>query len=53
MLNGLKKILGLQKCFICHNKAEQPRYYLNDAGEKVPVCYKCVSYAERRALRKP
>ncbi|MBP1968396.1 hypothetical protein J2Z83_000488 [Virgibacillus natechei] len=52
MANWLKRILGMEKCYICNNKAVKPRMYINDEGEKVPVCFKCVTYAERRAMKK-
>jgi len=40
------------KCYICGTKAVEPRNYVNDAGKPVKVCFKCVDYAERRAMRK-
>ncbi|GGM41827.1 hypothetical protein GCM10011351_29920 [Paraliobacillus quinghaiensis] len=49
----LKKLFGSKNCYVCGQKASQPQKYLDDKGKIVYVCYKCVPYAERRALRKP
>lgn len=52
-MNGFfRRLFGLDKCMICKKKPIRPHYYLNDAGDRQPVCYKCVTYAERRAYRK-
>ncbi|GIQ68270.1 hypothetical protein XYCOK13_10940 [Xylanibacillus composti] len=40
------------KCHICGQKAVEPRNYFSNDGKPVKVCFKCVDYAERRALRK-
>ncbi|WP_198663124.1 MULTISPECIES: hypothetical protein [Paraliobacillus] len=52
-MNWLKGLFAPKRCYICGQKASQPQTYLDDQGKKVQVCYKCVPYAERRALRKP
>jgi hypothetical protein len=44
-------LFGSKKCAICQQKAEEPRKYFDDKGKPIVVCYKCVSYAERRAFR--
>ncbi len=40
------------KCYICKSAAKAPRQYLDDRGQRIVVCQKCMSYAERRAYRK-
>ncbi|MBM7573483.1 hypothetical protein JOC48_004047 [Aquibacillus albus] len=45
-------LFGRKKCYICKGKAERAQTYENDNGEKILVCYKCVTYAERRAFKK-
>ncbi|WP_226037063.1 hypothetical protein [Aquibacillus saliphilus] len=52
MFDSLKKLFSPKKCHICHEKAVKPEPYIDDQGNNVVVCYKCVPYAERRALRK-
>ncbi|MCP3026493.1 hypothetical protein [Halobacillus sp. A5] len=52
MPNFFKKVVKQEKCLICKKTAKKPGYYLDDNGNKVAVCFNCVSYAERRALRK-
>jgi len=52
ILNWIKKLLGSEKCYLCGQKANKPRYYISDDGKKVAVCTKCVPYAERRAMQK-
>ncbi|ENH96209.1 hypothetical protein J416_11917 [Gracilibacillus halophilus YIM-C55.5] len=52
MLDFIKRLFTTQKCAVCNNKPVDPTYYYNDNGEKVPVCFTCVTYAERRAFRK-
>ncbi|CQR46013.1 hypothetical protein BN1058_00256 [Paraliobacillus sp. PM-2] len=52
-MNWLKQLFPSKKCYICGQKATKPQTYVTDQGESVRVCYKCVPYAERRALRKP
>ncbi|GAE93450.1 hypothetical protein JCM21714_2535 [Gracilibacillus boraciitolerans JCM 21714] len=47
-----KKLFQPKKCAMCGKKPVNPNYYYNDHDEKVPVCYKCVTYAERRSFRK-
>ncbi|WP_202407114.1 hypothetical protein [Pseudalkalibacillus hwajinpoensis] len=44
------RLMGLEKCMICKKKPVRPQYYLDDEDNRKPVCYKCVSYAERRGL---
>lgn len=41
-----------RKCNICAAKSKDYRFYVNDNGEKIKVCFKCVEYAERRAFVK-
>lgn len=41
-----------QKCAICKGKMVSPTAYIDDKGKAIKVCYKCLSYAERRAYRK-
>ncbi|SET99595.1 hypothetical protein SAMN05421676_11386 [Salinibacillus kushneri] len=52
MWQRLKNVWKPKRCAICKKKAEKPTTYYNDQGESVPVCFKCVPYAERRAFRK-
>lgn len=52
-MNWLKKWFAPKRCYICNQTATKPQAYLTDQGETVRVCYKCIPYAERRALRKP
>lgn len=47
----LSKLFGA-KCAICKKKLIRPTSYLDDRGSVIKVCFKCVSYAERRAYRK-
>ncbi len=46
------RLFKKKKCAICGQKTVRPTEYIDDRGEKVLVCYKCVPYAERRAFRK-
>jgi ribosome-binding protein aMBF1 (putative translation factor) len=43
-----------KKCYLCgkKEKRKETRYYINDASKRVNVCSNCVTYAERRAMRK-
>ncbi|WP_171038141.1 hypothetical protein [Aquibacillus sediminis] len=52
MFKWFKRLMQPKTCAICHNKLERSQDYMNDAGETISVCYKCVPYAERRAFRK-
>ncbi len=52
MKRFFQKLLGWEKCMICKKKPTRAHYYLDDEDNRKPVCYKCVSYAERRAYRK-
>ncbi|ADU29171.1 hypothetical protein Bcell_0895 [Evansella cellulosilytica DSM 2522] len=47
----LSKLFG-EKCTICKHKCKKPSKYMDDIGNEMKVCVKCVSYAERRAYRK-
>ncbi|MDL4841049.1 hypothetical protein [Aquibacillus rhizosphaerae] len=51
-MSWLLNLFKTKKCYICNQKAVQPKNYIDDQGNDVLVCYKCVEYAERRALRK-
>ncbi|WP_377890639.1 hypothetical protein [Alkalihalobacillus sp. R86527] len=48
----ISRFFGKNKCLICKQKPIRPQYYLDEENVRKPVCYKCVSYAERRAYRK-
>ncbi len=48
----LSRIFRRKSCGVCGKKPVKPSYYYNDKDEKIPVCYKCVEYAERRAYQK-
>ncbi|SHF70633.1 hypothetical protein SAMN05216225_100311 [Ornithinibacillus halophilus] len=50
MSSIISKLFRKKKCFICNQKAVSPQYYLDDQHNKVAVCYKCIEYAERRAM---
>jgi len=43
-----------KKCYLCGSKTKKKdcRNYINDPGNKVCVCHKCVEYAERRVMQK-
>jgi len=46
--------LFCKKCYLCNAKVTEveTRIYLDDSNKKIYCCYKCVTYAERRAFRK-
>ncbi|SFJ25260.1 hypothetical protein SAMN04487936_101450 [Halobacillus dabanensis] len=52
MFERLKRLFIPKQCAICKMKPTQPQKYINDQKETVLVCRKCISYAERRAMRK-
>ncbi|MCT2537745.1 hypothetical protein NC661_12650 [Aquibacillus koreensis] len=51
-MRWLSRIFSKRRCYICNQKPQQAQKYIDDQGNEVLVCYKCVTYAERRALRK-
>ena len=48
----LKKLLHGEACYFCRRPTKEKRYYRDDQGNKIAVCYKCAPYAESRAYRK-
>lgn len=52
MFTYIKKLFKTETCMICKQKPIRPQYYLDEEDNRKPVCFKCVSYAERRAYRK-
>lgn len=52
MLAFFKRLLQGETCYFCRRPTRDKRYYRDNRGEKIAVCYKCAPYAESRAYRK-
>lgn len=52
MFDFLKRLLYGEKCYFCQHPTRDKRYYRDDKGDKIAVCYKCAPYAENRAYRR-